>query len=519
MADLAGFIADAGVAAGSAGSIKARADQGASKDQADLTNEHGEDFEQLVAGGDKARSGEEAKANPDAGKGRARPVLRAPGAGWYWPDGRAVGAVAGDGKVSEKGQPEVEDAPAEPLLHGQRAALTAASLITEPQPREGKAKANEDQNPDRLARREKPNTADGTEVRGRVALETSNNQGQFRGIGSTARGGNPLEGSPQSALSEQAVRTTPQTSGVAMQPGMVEPAAVQLAAVLAKGSEAGKGADGARGTAEAPKMQVSLAETHFSPVKPDSELEAYDLVRRMDGVRPAEEFGRSLRDSLRGQGEARSERSGRSSVSQRDVRAEQLVQNISRVPVPGDIGGQIGTRILQELEPSRTPAEVRSAGTVQVKQSDPVLKVLEIRLEPRELGTVLVRMSLRDNVLQVELGFGKSDAAATIAKNTDQLTQYLRSSGYVVDDIVVRIIDGDRLPAPVVSTNTGSDLGQGGAGSSTGSGSSSASGQAFDEGNDRRQSAQDGQSARENSGEGSHGQDSTMARSDSGLFV
>lgn len=492
MADLSGFLADAGLATGSAGGVKAKSEHGAKKDQADLVNEQGEDFEQLVAGADKVRSdgAKGADAEGEGGSGKSLPSMRTPGAAWNWPEPEAKGRTAIEGgKASEKAPAIRDNASIEQLVEGRR---LEAGGSPGSQQRELFTSARE-------------------------VLNSTQAQRSVPGPGA-ATGNLPPETAVQSGLTGQGGRTAPQSTGIVMQPGMVEPATAQLAAVLARGSEAGKGAPGARGTAEAPRIQVSLAETHFSPVKPDSELEAYDLARRMGGGR-AEDLGRSLGDGWRQQGGVRSERQGRPAALQRDVRAEQLTQNGPRVPVAGDVSTQIGTRILQELEPSRPTGETRAAGPVHVKQSDPVLKVLEIRLEPRELGTVLVRMSLRDNVLQVELGFGKTDAAATIAKNTDQLTQYLRSSGYVVDDIVVRVVDADRAPAPVIATNQGPDAGQGSGGTSTSSAYSSASEQAFDEGTDQNPSGREGRSQDEPSREGSHGQDNTLPHSDSGLFV
>lgn len=494
-ANLGAFIADAGIAAGSAGGVKTRPDHGAKKDQADRINEHGEDFEQLVAGADKvwgddAEAGGADAKKAEAGSGKSRSSLRTPGAAWHWPEPGAKAAIPG-GEVSEETQATGEDASAEALPDARRMGAGVSPGLPQREPFAG----------------------------AREGFNQAQGQRPVPGSGAAAASGYLPESTAQSGFSGEGGRAAPQVAGIVMQPGKVEPAAAQLAAVLARGSEAGKGAQGARGTVEAPKIQVSLAETHFSPVKPDSELEAYDLARRIGAGRVAEGPGRSLKDGVRLQGDVRPERPGRAAASQRDVRAEQLAQNSPRVPVAGDVGGQIGTRILQELEPSRLAGETRAAGPVHVKQSDPVLKVLEIRLEPRELGTVLVRMSLRDNVLQVELGFGKSDAAATIAKNTDQLTQYLRSSGYIVEDIVVRVVDGDRAPAPVAAANPGQDAGQGSGGSSTSSAYSSASEQAFDEGSDQRPSGREARPSDETSGEGSHGQDNPLPRSDSGLFV
>lgn len=492
MANLGGFIADAGLATGSAGGVKARSEHGAKKDQADLVNEQGEDFEQLVAGAEKVRGAGagDADAKGEAGSGRSRPSMRTPDPAWHWPEPEARGQIEGR-KIPEEAPAVRGNASARPLSDGPR---TDAEISPGLPKREPVAGARE------------------------VLKQT---QSQRPGPGAGAAASNlPLETAAQPGISNDSGRTTPRAGEVFMQPGRVEPAAAQLTAVLARGSEAGRGAQGARGTAEAPRIQVSLAETHFSPVKPDSELEAYDLARRIGAGRVTENPGRSLGEGVRLQGEVRPERPGRPAALQRDVRAEQLAQNSPRIAAAGDVGAQIGTRILQELEPSRLTSETRAAGPVHVKQSDPVLKVLEIRLEPRELGTVLVRMSLRDNVLQVELGFGKTDAAATIAKNTDQLTQYLRSSGYVVDDIVVRVVDGDRAPAPVVATaNAGQDPGQGSGGPSASSAYSSTSEQAFDEGSDHRPSGREARPSDETSGEGSHGQDNTLPRSDSGLFV
>ena len=301
-----------------------------------------------------------------------------------------------------------------------------------------------------------------------------------------------------------------------MQPGMVEPAAVQLAAVLAQGRGADKRAEQTRPTSDAPpKLQVSLAETHFSPVKPDAELQAYDLERRMGGDE-AKDAGRSPRGGARTASEIRAERNQAAAQTQTDVRAEQLAQNVVR-PASGDVAGQIGSRILQELEQARPAAEAREAGTVHVKQSDAALKVLEIKLEPRELGTVIVRMSLRNDVLNVELGFGKQDAAEAIAKSTDQLTSYLRSSGYDVDAIVVRVVDTDhRAHAPAVSSVTGGDGGQGQA--APGSSSSSAAGQSFGEQGERQPASRDGQHTRQDSGEGPNAQDNRHPRTGE-LFV
>lgn len=530
MADVNISMADAGLIAGASGGAKTRAEAGAGKDQPGAGGERAEEFEQLVAKGEKSRGGE-ADAKPEkTGETVPRLPTRPGGGAWLWPEGVAVTEADGkaEGDAGETGETETAGEPAAPKGAAKAPVETSVGIVTASIPAEAEFAAIQV-----AGRTEKTAPAGGGsggtagsgisgDMHGQSAAGGTAREAPSRGEQARAadtRIANVPETSVQTAPASPTARTASQAGGAPMQPGAVEPAAVQLAAVLAQGRETGKRTDSARPPSEAPaKIQVSLAETHFSPVKPDSELEAFDLARRMDGAQD-KDIGRSIRDGLRLQAGVRPDKAGASGQSHGDVRAEQLSQNVARPPSGGDIAGQIGTRILQELEQPRAPAETRSSGLVQVKQSDPALKVLEIRLEPRELGTVVVRMSLRNDVLNVELGFGKSDAAAAIAKSTDQLSNYLRSSGYDVDSIVVRVVDGDRATAPIVNTVSGADSTQGQATPGSAATSSGTAGQSFGEQGERRPSARDGQTAQQTTGEGAHGQDNSQSRSSGHLFV
>lgn len=513
MADVNVSMADPGLVAAATGGAKPRAEAGAGKDQSGVGDERGEEFEQLVAKGGKARSGE-ANAKPEKIDETVPRMPTRPGGAWIWPEGMAVTEAGGK---TEKDVGEAGETAGDPAAS--KGAGTASI------PAEAEIAAIQ-----AAGRIDKAATA-GVGGSGGAGVSADMKGQPAVGGGMTREAqsrGEPARGAETRVanLPETSVQTTSppsksvsQAVGVPMQPGAVEPAAVQLAAVLAQGREAGKRTEPVRTPPDAPaKIQVSLAETHFSPVKPDSELEAFDLSRRMDG-RQGKDIGRSLRDSLRLQAGVQPDKAGASVQSHGDVRAEQLAQNIARPPSGGDIAGQIGTRILQELEQPRAPADTRGSGLVQVKQSDPALKVLEIRLEPRELGTVVVRMSLRNDVLNVELGFGKSDAAAAIAKSTDQLGSYLRSSGYDVDSIVVRVVDGDRATAAIVNTASGADSAQGQPAPGSASTSSGMAGQSFAEQGGRQPAARNGQPEQPATGEGAHGQDNAQSRSSGDLFV
>ncbi|CFX55696.1 protein of unknown function [Candidatus Filomicrobium marinum] len=527
MADATLFLGDAGHGASAVGGAKGRSEAGGGKGHADIANDQGEGFEQILAKGNKSRDGD-AETNAET----ATSGSRVRGLSVRWPQGS---------------EPTDEDgARADATEDGtSTGSLREADLESEDASQADRTtKAAQEPVPDvssHLVGAAPTGGGAGDASLGVGSAKTAEGRGD--GIGKNLMSGLPaddLQGARQ-ARDASAIETSRQANRVAndvavqanqaasrnpagpILPGAVQPAVAQLTAVLSQGRETGKRDVAAqRGPMDVPaKINVSLAETHFSPVKPDSELEAYDLARRADGRGAQKDLGKSARDVSRMQAEVRSDKAGRSStLTQTDVRAEQIAQSVAR-PASGDVSGQIGTRILQELEHARPLSETRSTVQVHVKQSDPVLKVLEIKLEPRDLGSVVVRMSLRNDVLNVELGFGRSEAAATIAKNTDQLTHYLRSSGYVVDEVVVRVVEGDhRVHSQMTTTaTTGADPthAQGEAGNSATS--SGLTGQSFGEQGERRPAAGGQNPSSQHGGEGTHDQDNSQSRSRGGVFV
>jgi flagellar hook-length control protein FliK len=85
-------------------------------------------------------------------------------------------------------------------------------------------------------------------------------------------------------------------------------------------------------------------------------------------------------------------------------------------------------------------AEIASRDRTGAGQ-DGVLKVLHIELKPQNLGTVSVRMSLKDDVISLHMETSRHETAAAIEKERSALTSALKSAGYVVDEITTQMAD------------------------------------------------------------------------------
>jgi flagellar hook-length control protein FliK len=99
-------------------------------------------------------------------------------------------------------------------------------------------------------------------------------------------------------------------------------------------------------------------------------------------------------------------------------------------------------RIAEEAATLSQPAP--GAGSAAAHALSAVMtptKVLQIQLQPVELGTVTMRLTLKDNALQVELEVGRGETKTLIQNDKDALTALLRSAGYLVDGLDVRMAD------------------------------------------------------------------------------
>jgi flagellar hook-length control protein FliK len=108
---------------------------------------------------------------------------------------------------------------------------------------------------------------------------------------------------------------------------------------------------------------------------------------------------------------------------------------------------QVFHRLLTELHGSTqgtsapAPAARSDLGWTPVAQP---LKSIEISLEPANLGKVTVKLSVRNDVIRIELDVAERQAAGLIEKDKDLLTSLMKSAGYQVDTLAVRHVEGDR---------------------------------------------------------------------------
>ena len=115
-------------------------------------------------------------------------------------------------------------------------------------------------------------------------------------------------------------------------------------------------------------------------------------------------------------------------------------------------------------------AEIK-AGGVGETSSDGMVKVLNLELKPANMGSVTVRIALKDNAITVHLEAQRAETLAVIERERGALTNALASAGYDVDGITAAA-QGD-----AGRSLGGSLAGLGNAGSSPSTGGSLAQGQ------------------------------------------
>jgi chemotaxis protein MotD len=100
--------------------------------------------------------------------------------------------------------------------------------------------------------------------------------------------------------------------------------------------------------------------------------------------------------------------------------------------IAGRVASEAGTLIAQTGRPD--------APTFAVKHES-AAKVLHIQLQPDGLGTVTIRMSVKDQALRLDLEVGRGETARLIQNDRETLSALLRTAGYLVDGVDVRLAD------------------------------------------------------------------------------
>jgi flagellar hook-length control protein FliK len=127
---------------------------------------------------------------------------------------------------------------------------------------------------------------------------------------------------------------------------------------------------------------------------------------------------------------------------------------------------QIAQRIISEAGTLAAETAGRpDAPAIVVKHDSPV-KILHIQLQPAELGTVTIRMAVKDGALRLELEAGRSDTAQIIQRDRETLSALLRSAGYLIDGVDVRLTDPSAGAAAAGGNQAGMQMQGGHSGSS-----------------------------------------------------
>jgi chemotaxis protein MotD len=176
-----------------------------------------------------------------------------------------------------------------------------------------------------------------------------------------------------------------------------------------------------------PKASVLRQETHFAPLSPPT-VGPQSSASVGDGSKSAtapEAYG------------------GEAAAAPDLVAALPAFEDSSSIAMPP--ARQIADRIAAEAASAPEFAE-RAGVTPPMQQGmKPTLKILQIQLQPADLGTITVRMELKDTELTLHVEADRKETADLIRNDQDTLTNLLRSAGYNVDTGSVRIMDDRTL--------------------------------------------------------------------------
>lgn len=117
------------------------------------------------------------------------------------------------------------------------------------------------------------------------------------------------------------------------------------------------------------------------------------------------------------------------------VTRETHFEPVARLSPVQQIATAIGEELVTVAEPK--PTDTASPAAEPSRHSSGPLKVLHVKLEPEDLGAVVLKMRLVDKSLELEVVASRQETADLLAKDRDMLTRVLRGSGYTADVIAI----------------------------------------------------------------------------------
>jgi hypothetical protein len=125
--------------------------------------------------------------------------------------------------------------------------------------------------------------------------------------------------------------------------------------------------------------------------------------------------------------------------------ADDLPREAGAAPlVSRQVAGQIvATAQAMQREEARAPGDI-----VAKPSAAPVVKVLRLELQPADLGTITIRMSLKQDALDIRVEASRYDTACMLQRDQDGLSKLLTSAGYRIDGmtVVAAPTDGGAVP-------------------------------------------------------------------------
>ncbi len=154
-------------------------------------------------------------------------------------------------------------------------------------------------------------------------------------------------------------------------------------------------------------------------------------------AKPATSENRSGQDGGRGD-------PARALAAQKEAKVSVVLQETHFAPAPQQSPAfQIANRIMQDVE-TGDPVFTAQLAELPKDASAAPLKVLHIQLDPPELGALTIRMSLKNDMLHMQIEASRHETAKLIERDQDALSGMLRSAGYSIDGLTVQVTTGDR---------------------------------------------------------------------------
>ena len=115
-------------------------------------------------------------------------------------------------------------------------------------------------------------------------------------------------------------------------------------------------------------------------------------------------------------------------------------------PVHLSPAAQVANALIAEVQASESLRQSRSAAELVPTSSTTggVVRVLQIRLEPAELGAVSIRLKLEAHALELRIDADQPSTADLIRRDQSALTRLLQSAGYDVEALTVYVTEPDR---------------------------------------------------------------------------